>query len=129
MMADIRIAASVVLMLIVAVDGVALLKAPKRWWRWHSGHTMDGKHITDATWTRPHTKVLHPTGRCHPWHKLPRLTRAAIRNGFQLFVMLMLAGITFVPWLTFILSGALLLGAGIRAGQLGYRQVRRLWPS
>ena len=53
-------------------------------WRWVSGHTLDGYHRTDASWLRPSTRVLHPTGRAVRWHHMRRLYRAAIRTGSTL---------------------------------------------
>jgi len=125
MITDIRIAAAVLAVLIV----VLAVKWPKHAWRWHSGHTLDGKHLTNATWTRPATKVLHPTGNAVRWHKWPRLLRAAIRTGFTVFAEVALIGTVFAPWPSLILLGCLLAGGGIRAGQLGWRRARRLWPS
>ena len=56
-------------------------------WRWHSGHTLDGMHRTNATWTKPsrgNRAVLHPTGHAVWWHHQPRLYRAGIRTGAEL---------------------------------------------
>jgi hypothetical protein len=50
-------------------------------WRFFSGHSLDGRHRTNATWTRRATKVLHPTGHAVIWHHWPRWTRAGIRAG------------------------------------------------
>lgn len=50
-------------------------------WRFFSGHALDGKHRTNATWSRPATKVLHPTGHAVRWHHWPRRRRLAIRTG------------------------------------------------
>lgn len=47
-------------------------------WRWFSGHSLDGQHRTNATWTR---RGEDPTGRIRPWHLMPRLHRAGIRTG------------------------------------------------
>ena len=56
-------------------------------WRWRSGHTLDGMHRTNATWTK-HSRgaraVLHPTGHDIWWHHQPRLYRAGIRCGAEL---------------------------------------------
>jgi hypothetical protein len=53
-------------------------------WRFLSGHAMDGRHRTNATWARKSTKVLHVTGHAVSWHHWPRRRRAAIRAGFSL---------------------------------------------
>ena len=125
MMTDIRVGALAIAALIAIVNLANL----KHSWRWHSGHTLDGKYHTNATWTRPATKVLHPTGNVVRWHKWPRLSRAAIRTGFTVLTELVLTGITFAPWPSFILLACLLAAVGIWAARLGYRRVRRLWPS
>lgn len=72
-------------------------------WRWHSGHTLDGMHRTNATWTkRSHGDhpVLHPTGHAVRWHHLPRLYRAGIRMGTELAVLLIIYGLVAARALT-----------------------------
>ncbi len=65
-------------------------------WRWHSGHTLDGVHRTNATWTK-HSHgdrpVLHPTGHAVWWHHQPRLYRAGIRCGAELVAVSVLYGL------------------------------------
>lgn len=124
MITDLRIVAGVVLVLWV----LACLKWPKHAWRWHSGHTHDRYHHTDATWTRPATKVLHPTGHAVRWHHMPRLTRAAIRTGFSWFALTMLLGAMFTPWVTLILLGVLLAAAAVLGVPVVHRKVRRWLP-
>jgi hypothetical protein len=48
-------------------------------WFWFSGHSMDGQHRTNATWTRRGDRALHPSAL--RWHYLPRLHRAGYRTG------------------------------------------------
>ncbi len=67
---------------VVAAVAYVLIKHPLLW-RWLSGHPLDGKHRTNATWLHPATKVHHPTPVVR-WHHLPRLTRTAIRTGLTL---------------------------------------------
>lgn len=65
-------------------------------WRWHSGHSLDGVHRTNATWTkRSHgaRPVLHPTGHAVRWHHRPRLHRAGIRIGAELAAAAVLYGL------------------------------------
>ena len=65
-------------------------------WRWHSGHTLDGMHRTNATWTKPSRgdrAVLHPTGHAIWWHHQPRLHRAGIRCGAELTAASVLYGL------------------------------------
>src|ERR1039458_5838616 len=71
-------------------------------WRWLSGHNLDGVHRTNATWTQPATKVLHPTGHGVRWHHLPRLHRAGIRTGTTLLVLLAATGLVAAPVVTLI---------------------------
>src|ERR1039458_1453452 len=66
-------------------------------WRWLSGHNLDGVHRTNATWTQPATKVLHPTGHAVRWHHLPRLHRAGIRTGATLLVLMAVCGLVAAP--------------------------------
>ena len=62
-----------------------LIRNPKLW-RWLSGHPLDGKHRTNASWLHRATAVHHPTPVVR-WHHLPRLARAAIRTGATLAVL------------------------------------------
>jgi hypothetical protein len=124
-MTDVRVAALVLAVLVV----VLIVLRPKHAWRWHSGHTLDGRFLTNATWTRPATKVLHPTGNAMRWHKWPRLLRAAIRTGFTVCLECSLIGIALAPWPSFIILGCLLAAGTAWTGRKGYRGVRRLWPS
>ena len=59
-----------------------VLRVVRPAWFWFSGHSMDGAHRTNATWTkRSHgdRAVLHPSAIW--WHHLPRLHRAGHRTG------------------------------------------------
>jgi hypothetical protein len=62
-------------------------------WRWFSGQPLDGKHRTNASWTRPGTKALHVTGHAVRWHHLPRASRAAVRTGATLGTVATLWGL------------------------------------
>ena len=82
-------------------------------WRLLSGHSIDGKHRSNATWL---LRGEDPTGRIHPWHLRPRLHRACIRTGSFLAVLAMLYGLVFHFALTLVILEALaavlvLLGA------------------
>lgn len=115
----------------LALAGVVLLAAfknPKHAWRWLSGHTHDKYHHTNATWTRPATKVLHPTGNAVRWHHLPRLYRAGVRTGFTVFALLVLTGAALAPWPTFIALGVLLAAAAVHGGRQVRRKARRWLP-
>lgn len=124
-MTDARFALLAVLVLGVLV----LIKRPKHVWRWHSGHTLNGYHHTNATWTRPATKVLHPTGNAVRWHKWPRAARAFIRTAFSGFVLLVLAGLAFAPMPSLIALGALAVAGLWFAVRRAHGKVRRWWPS
>jgi len=87
-------------------------------WRFLSGHTHNGQYHTNATWTRRADKVLHPTGRAHPWHWLPRGVRALIRTGSAALVLLVAAGLAFETTLTLVLLG---LGLAAAAGYAAWR--------
>ena len=83
-------------------------------WRFLSGHALDGQHRTNATWSRPATRVLHPTGHAVRWHHLPRWHRAGIRSGSVLGLLMGACGLIADP-------GATILGliAGTGAAVLG----------
>jgi hypothetical protein len=87
-------------------------KAPGRAWRWHTGDPLDGKHITNATWIKPHTKVLHPTGNASRFHKAPRLARTAIRGGLTVCAWFVLVLTVFFP-LAMLVTFAVVLAASI----------------
>jgi hypothetical protein len=73
-------------------------------WRWLSGHTISGRHITNATWTMPsrgdHPVIGHPTGHAVRWHHLPRLHRAGIRTGATLLFLAVCYGLITAFWIT-----------------------------
>jgi hypothetical protein len=83
-------------------------------WRWLSGHPLDGKFRTDATWLRPSTKTLHPIPVVR-WHHMPRLHRAGIRTAATLIALWVLGGLlayrTAMLWVLF--------AAGVTAGAVG----------
>lgn len=78
-------------------------------WRWFSGHAMDGRYYTDATWTRKATRVYHSTGQVLYWHHLPRLVRVGIRWGITVILCGELYGFLAAP-------GAALLGNELTGG-------------
>jgi len=73
------ILAVVVSLLIMAAKDMMKHGIHKLTWRFFTGHSLDGKYRTDATWTRRATKVTHPTGRVMRWHHMPRVHRMWIR--------------------------------------------------
>jgi hypothetical protein len=94
-------------------------------WRFLSGHTHNGQYHTNATWTRRADKVLHPTGRAHPWHWLPRGVRALIRTGSAVLALLAAAGLAFETMLTLMLLGLSLAAAAGYAAWRIYGGIRR----
>jgi hypothetical protein len=88
-----RAYALVLALAILAVAGLYLRHMIKRHqvgpliWRWFSGHSLDGHHRTNASWTRKATKVLHPSGNAVRWHHLPRYQRAAVRTGTTISIV------------------------------------------
>ena len=111
-MSDLAVKAAVlgvvVLVVALAVAGAAVAHILRKHgpgptvWRWLSGHALDGVHRTNATWTRPGTRALHPTGHAVRWHHLPRLYRAAIRTGATLGALLVAGGLVAAPAVTLI---------------------------
>jgi hypothetical protein len=85
-------------------------------WRFLSGHTHNGQYHTNATWTRRADKVLHPTGRAHRWHWLPRGVRALIRTGSVLLALVIGAGLITETLLTVVLLSVAAAAAGGYAG-------------
>jgi hypothetical protein len=55
-------------------------------WRFLSGHALDGRFRTDASWLHRSTVTTHPT-RVTRWHHMPRLHRAAIRDVSTVLLM------------------------------------------
>lgn len=99
-------------------------------WRWHSGHTMSGRYITNATWTMPsrgdHPVIGHPTGHAVRWHHMPRLHRAGIRTGSTAVVLAAAYGLIAACWLTLaVLATLTAAAAGYGAWRL-YRCVPRM---
>lgn len=102
-------------------------------WRWHSGHTISGRYITNATWTMPsrgdHPVIGHPTGHAMRWHHMPRMHRAAIRTGTTLGILAAAWGLYAAFWATVtILTAAALAAAGYGTLWLYQRVLRfRHW--
>lgn len=57
-------------------------------YRWLTGGELDGARRTNATWTKPADKVIHPGGRAHRWHHVRRWRRGAARSGSALVALL-----------------------------------------
>jgi hypothetical protein len=57
-------------------------------YRWLTGGELDGARRTNATWTKPADKVIHPGGRAHRWHHVRRWRRGAVRSGAALTALL-----------------------------------------
>lgn len=62
-------------------------------WRWFSGHTWHGNHLTNATWFRRATRVHTIGGVAMRWHHMPRLIRAGIRTGSTLLAIVLAYGL------------------------------------
>lgn len=95
--------------------------------RWHSGHTLSGQYMTNATWTRPShgdRPVLHPTGHAVRWHHMRRLYRAGIRCGTELILFAVLYGVAAARTTTTTVLAALLLAGLLLAAWCMYRKVR-----
>jgi hypothetical protein len=101
--------------------------------RWLTGHAMDGRHRTNATWSKKSTRVLHVTGNAVSWHHWPRRRRAAIRGGTTfLLPALALAALT-EPVVTAAVLAAVLLAAAValalltgrRLAQFGHHPVHK----
>jgi hypothetical protein len=106
-----------------------VFKVLKHAWFWLSGHTHNGYHHTNATWTRRATKVLHPTGNAYEWHWMPRWQRAAVRTGVTLFVFDAAAGLVFARQAALIALSVIVLAALAWIASWVYRKVNRWIPS
>jgi hypothetical protein len=92
-------------------------------WRWLSGHAMDGRHRTNATWARKSTRVLHVTGHALFWHHWPRRRRAAIRGGLTYAAPALALAVLLAPVATGAVFAAGFLAA---AAMLAWLICRRL---
>jgi hypothetical protein len=92
-------------------------------WRFATGAALDGKYRTDASWLHKSTVTLWPH-RVVRWHHLPRLYRAAVRNGTVAVVVVSLTGAATHPLVTAAAWGAGLLAAAGWAGWRLWRKVR-----
>jgi hypothetical protein len=92
-------------------------------WRWFTGHPLDGKFRTDATWLRPSTKTLHPIPVVR-WHHMPRLHRAGIRTAATLIALWVMVGLlayrTAMLWVLFAVG----MTGGAVGGWWGYYRAR-----
>lgn len=110
-------------------DILALVVIVKVWglWRWLSGHTHNGYHHTNASWTRRshgERPVLHPTGNAIRWHHLPRLYRAGIRTGGTLGYQVILLGLITGTALTLAFLTAAAAGCLTLGGWWAWNKVR-----
>jgi hypothetical protein len=100
------------------------------WWRWFSGHPLDGAHRTNATWTRPATRVLHPTGHAVRWHHMPRMHRAAIRSSATIAGLAIAVGLVSERRKTLMILAVMTAAAttygAVRAWQV-LRRFRHYW--
>ena len=93
-------------------------------WRWLSGHTLDGRYRTNATWTRRATATLHPIPVVR-WHHLPRLYRAGIRTGSTIILLGVLYGLITARTVTLAVLAALALAGLLAAAWRAWHQARR----
>ena len=94
----------------------AMMRVLKPAWYWFSGHSMDGVHRTNATWTkRSHgdRAVLHPSAIW--WHHWPRRLRAAIRTVGTILALAIAYGLVAAAFITI----ACLCGATAAISALG----------
>jgi len=108
----------------------AVLYHCKYVWRFLSGHTLDGQHRTNATWTRRADTVLHPTGRAHAWHWLPRGTRALTRTGSVVMLLVTCYGLLVATTLTiaaWAVAVCAVTGYGIKRRMPRIRTWRHWW--
>jgi hypothetical protein len=92
-------------------------------WRYLSGHTWHGGHLTDAGWFTPASgkPARTNTGRAPRFYYLPRIRRAARRTGrVAVAVFLVLAWISWPSWLALAITVLALGGAAAWAGWRGW---------
>jgi hypothetical protein len=126
------IAAAVLFTLAAALAAWLWHKLGRAWWlvlawRWHSGHSLDGQHRTNATWTRRShgdRPVLHPAGHAVRWHHWPRLHRAGIRCGSELVLFAVLYGLIAAWTVTLAVLAAAGAGLALLGGWLAYGRLR-----
>ena len=75
-------------------------------WRYLSGHSLDGRHRTDASWLHWGTTCLNPVPVVR-WHYMPRLYRAAVRTGLVVVPAAFAYGYATARTLTLAAAGAL----------------------
>ena len=97
------------------------------WFRWLSGGELDGKPRTNATWTQPADKVLHPGGRVHRWHRVRRWRRSAVRTGIAVLLPLTGMGLLAARRLTVILLLSVTISLGAWGAVHAANRIRR-WP-
>lgn len=84
-------------------------------WRWFSGNPLSGVVYTNATWFQPADKVMHSSGRVHPWHHLPRFKRAITRTITTLGTFATVYGVIVARFLVECIA-AVMLSGGIAYG-------------
>jgi hypothetical protein len=57
-------------------------------WRWNTGAPMDGVIRADPGWFTWGTHIMHRTGKVYSWHRMPRIYRMAVRQGINLYVII-----------------------------------------
>lgn len=119
-----------VVLLAALVLGAALVHLVKHHgagpvaWRWFSGHPLDGRHRTNATWNHRATRVLHPTGRVVGWHHMRRRTRAIIRSGATVLAVAMAWALSAHPFATLLVLAGLAVTALALAAPRGVLKAR-----
>lgn len=108
-----------------------MARKPGGWtlaWRWLSGHSLDGQHRTNATWTmrsRGPRPVLHSSGHAVRWHHMPRLHRAGIRTGSTLAACGVAWGLVAAPLVTVVILAVLAACAAGYCAWWMYGRARR----
>lgn len=122
-------AAVMMLAAAMAAGWLHIRLAQSRWarlsWRYFSGHALDGRHRTNATWLSPSTETLYPT-RVVAWHHLPRLYRAAIRTAGTVAPFAAVAAYRAYPVPALAAISGLLAASAAGGAFLGWRKVRHI---
>lgn len=119
----------IAVLLLAAVPVAWFVHAQKRHglgplaWRWFSGHAIDGRYRTDASWLHWSTVTTHPT-RVVRWHHMPRLYRAGIRTGGTVAVFVVAYGLAMHRRGTLEILAFAVLAAVMAGGWWAYRKLR-----
>lgn len=84
-------------------------------WRWFTGHELDGDRRTDATWRRKGSDTVHRSGHAWWWHFLPRWHRLGYRTGGTVLAILLAYGLL-SDFEHTLLALEVALGLGLLAG-------------